>query len=78
MKFLSMLAMLFCGALLTAGTDIDVNGKFAGSTVGERAPKGWVFNTGVKPVGTGKVVKVGDEFGVQITNPKAGVHYFTE
>ena len=76
MKFLSMLAVLFCGAMLVAGTDIDVNGKFAGSTIGERAPKGWLFNDGIKPVGTGKVVKVGDELGVHITSPKAGVHYY--
>ena len=78
MKFLSMVAMMFCGAMLIAGTDIDVNGKFAGSTLDEQAPQGWVFNTSVAPVGTGKVVKVGDKFGVQISNPKKELHYYSK
>ena len=78
MKFLSMVAMMFCGAMLIAGTDIDVNGKFAGSTEGEKEPAGWVFNTSVKPDGTGKVVKVGDKFGVQISNPKRALHYYSK
>ncbi|MBQ4337427.1 MAG: hypothetical protein IJC34_09570 [Lentisphaeria bacterium] len=78
MKFLSMLTLVFCGAMLTAGTDIDVNGKFIGSKEGEIAPNGWVFNPSVKPVGTGKVVKVGDKFGVQISNPKRDLHYYSK
>ena len=78
MKFLSMLALVFCGAMLIAGTDIDVNGKFIGSKEGEIAPNGWVFNPSVKPVGTGKVVKVGDQFGVQISNPKRDLHYYSK
>ena len=73
-----MLSVLFCGAMLVAGTDIDVNGKFAGSTEGEKEPAGWVFNPSVKPDGTGKVVKVGDKFGVQISNPKRALHYYSK
>ena len=77
MKVLSMFAMLFCGAMLIAGTDIDVNGKFAGSKVGDKEPKGWVFNPSVQPVGTGKVIQAGDKFGVQISNPKKDLHYYS-
>lgn len=78
MKHLWIVGLMLFGGMLLAGTDIDVNGKFAGSKVGEVAPAGWVFNTSVQPVGTGKVVQVGDKFGVQISNPKGALHYFTQ
>lgn len=77
MKHLWMLAVMFCGAMLIAGTDIDVNGKFTGSKVGDKEPKGWFFNTGINSLGTGKVVQQGDELAVQISCPKREVHYYT-
>lgn len=77
MKFMWMAAMVFCGGMLMAGTDIDVNGKFAGSTIGAQNPKGWSFNTSISPVGTGKVVQAGDELGVQISNPQKEVAYYS-
>lgn len=78
MKHLWIVGLMLFGGMLLAGTDIDVNGKFAGSKVGDKAPKGWYFNVSIKPDGTGKVVQVGDEFGVQITNPKRAVAYYTK
>ena len=48
MKHLCLLALLFCGGVLMAGTDIDINGKFAGSKVGDKVPKRWNFNKSIK------------------------------
>ncbi|MBR4957427.1 MAG: hypothetical protein IKZ31_06670, partial [Lentisphaeria bacterium] len=69
MKHLWIAGLMLFGGMLLAGTDIDVNGKFAGSKVGDKEPKGWYFNTGIQAVGTGKVVQVGDELAVQISSP---------
>lgn len=77
MKILWMAMMVFCGGLLMAGTEVDINGTFKGSTVDAKNPKGWSFNTGVSKHGTGKVVQIGDKFGVQISNEQRELQYFT-
>lgn len=77
MKHLCLLALLFCGGVLMAGTDIDINGIFAGSKVGDKVPKRWNFNKSIKPVGSGEVVQVGDKLGVKITNTAKSVAYFS-
>ena len=77
MKHLWIAGLMLFGGMLLAGTDIDVNGKFAGSKVGDKEPKGWYLNTGIQAVGTGKVVQVGDELAVQISSPSKEVHYYT-
>ena len=76
MKKVCMMLAAFGAFALVAGEKLDVNGNFAGSEVGAKEPKGWVYNTSTKPVGTGEVVKAGDELGVKIVNPKGALHYF--
>ncbi|MBR2641886.1 MAG: hypothetical protein IKD46_02050 [Lentisphaeria bacterium] len=77
MKHLWMLALMLCGGALLAGTDVDVNGKFAGSNVGDKTPKKWLFNKSISPVGSGEVVRVGDKLGVKITNTAKSVAYYS-
>jgi hypothetical protein len=72
-----MLTLMLCGGALLAGTDVDVNGKFAGSNVGDNAPKKWIFNKSISPVGSGEVVRVGDKLGVKITNTAKSVAYYS-
>ena len=76
MKKVCMMLAAFGAFALVAGEKLDVNGNFAGSEVGAKEPKGWVYNTSTKPVGTGEVVKAGDELGVKIVNPKGALHDF--
>lgn len=77
MKKVCMMLAAFGAFALTAGEFLDVNGTFAGSEVGAKEPKGWVYNTSTKPTGTGEVVQVGDGLGMKVSNPSGVLHYNT-
>ena len=78
MKKVCMMLAAFGAFSLIAGEFLDVNGTFAGSEVGDKVPKGWVYNLSTKPTGAGEVVKVGDGLGLKVSNDKGVLHYNTK